>query len=247
MNELARPARTPRRARIVVAGTNEAGTWGALRIGDRRVVELAWDRLGNVAHERWFDARGRAHGYELERYPDGAVAYRARWVHGVLEGPATQLDEAGSMLVRSRFVRGAGLDVWVACGRVAEVREVRRSRPHGIERWGDPCFPDEERTFIRGLPSGVMRRWEGEALAPGYPRFFVDGAEVSRGAYLRSRRRRPELPPIRASDDQRARVLPPGFSRVWLRADVRARLCDGAHSREARQRGADAGMQEQSP
>jgi hypothetical protein len=101
---------------------------------------------------------------------------------------------------------------------------MRNSQPHGVTLWGHPRLPWDEEFFLRGLRSGVFRRWKGLALEPGYPQYFVDGHQVSRADYARARRRRPELVPDRRAADVRQRPLPRALRRVWLCADIRADL-----------------------
>jgi hypothetical protein len=170
----------------------------------------AFNRAGTLMLVSRLDREGRLHGLATEHLGDGAVHWRVPWVRGQMHGVARQLDENGSILVRSRFIRGTGVDVWASgCGRwgVSEVREMRDSKPHGVTLWGHPRLPWEEEFYIRGLRTGVFRRWKGLVLEPGYPEYFLDGHQVSRADYVRARRRRPELVPDRRADDARPRPL----------------------------------------
>lgn len=227
------PEGVPPNAQFEMIRSDGRTLWGLLRHG-RSAARVTWalkddafHRAGTLMLVSRLDREGRRHGLETEHLGDGAVQWRVPWVRGQLHGVARQLDENGKTLVRSRFVHGTGADVWVShCGRwgVSEVREMRDSQPHGVTLWGHPRLPWDEEFYVRGLRSGVFRRWKGLALEPGYPQYFLDGQQVSRAEYARARRRRPELVRDRRADDARPRPVLRALRRVWLRADIRADL-----------------------
>ena len=239
------PPPVPAHARFVERRRNDVCVQGEF-IYDERRAQVAWSRAGNVLSERYFDSSGRAHGMEVSRFENGSVQWQVPWVRGQLHGLARQFSPYGEELSRSRFVRGVGLDVWIDQGTVSEIRELRESMPHGIERWGHPLYPYEEGHYLRGKRSGVFRRWVQGRLERGYPKYFLDDVEVNRAQYMRACARNSELPNDLRKDDLRERRLHWGFKLVWLRAEVRAtlsrraapsfRMCGETSGEEARQK-----------
>ncbi|EPX63696.1 hypothetical protein D187_006105 [Cystobacter fuscus DSM 2262] len=217
------PPGVPRSARFEEFGRNDNGLWGQF-IHARGRASISWSSEGTIFSERYFDAQGRAHGLEVSRHDDGTVQWRVPWVRGQMHGLARQFDEAGRELVRTRFIRGSGIDLWVSGGFISELREHENSQLHGVERWGHPLFPYEENHYLRGRRAGISRRWKGSTLEPGYPHYFVDDEEVSRAEYLRARKTRPELPAYRRQDDRRERPMHDGLPHAWIRKDIRAHL-----------------------
>jgi hypothetical protein len=221
------PVRVPRSARFVEKHASQGYLYGDLVHASGKLY-VGWSLHGGdpapIVIEIPYDARGRRHGVERTRHPNGQVEWQVRWVQGQMDGPARQFDEGGRCLVASRFVRGTGLDVWVGCSCVTEVRAMRNSVPHGFETWGHPSSPWEENHWIDGLPAGITRRWSGDKLEPGHPKFLVEAEEVSATDYSRARHKDPRLPPYRKDDNLRGRSLPKGLTRVWLRPDIRAKL-----------------------
>jgi len=141
-----------------------------------------------------------------------------------MHGIARQFDDEGRELYRTRFVRGSGVDIWVQGGAIVELREFENSLLHGVERWGHPLLPYEEHHFVRGKQAGVARRWVGEDLEKGWPRYYLDDDEVSLSEYRLARKARPELPEVRRCDDSRERPLHRKLLCAWIRMEVRASL-----------------------
>ncbi len=214
------PPHIPAGARFEEVLRNEACVQGEFFYDGGR-AQIAWSRAGNVLSERYFDRVGRAHGMEVSRFESGAVEWQVPWVRGQMHGLARQFGPGGEELSRSRFVRGAGVDVWIDNGAVSEVRELRNSVLHGVERWGHPLHPYEEGHYLRGKRSGVFRRWAGAKLEKGYPKYFLDDDEVDRARYVSACRRNSELPPDLRKDDARERRPLKGLKAVWLRKEIR--------------------------
>jgi hypothetical protein len=217
------PEGVPRNATFVESGRNQGCIWGQFTyVGGK--AQIAWSIAGDVLSERYFDADGVAHGVEVSRHEDGTVEWQVPWAHGQMHGIARQFDESGRELLRTRFVRGSGIDLWVNGSEIAELREYKKSLLHGVERWGHPRLPYEEGYFLRGKRAGVFRRWSGSVLERGYPKYFIDDEEVSRAKYLRARKVWPELPACLREDDKRERAMHSGLEHVWLRKEIRANL-----------------------
>jgi hypothetical protein len=216
---LERPSWISARAQIVVKGENEASRWGEALRGDRRLAQLTWSPEGRLLYEKPFDAEGGVHGIEIERSDSGEVVWCARWVHGVMHGPAMQFDERGRPVVVTRFEHGRGTDIWMSGGKVTEVREMAEGVPHGLVRWGAPRRPWEEGHFSRGERHGIFREWESDgSLRAGFPRYYVRDTPVPRHQYELERAKDGSLPQYRARDDANRRPMPPSVRDALDRA-----------------------------
>jgi hypothetical protein len=222
------PARVPGSATFKEDGRNDYSIWGRFtyKTGSAAVgwslKESPFHSPGELSGERYFDRNGVKRGLEIERRKGGGVGWQVPWVKGRMHGIARQFDRTGSEILRTRFVRGSGADLYSnGCG-INELRMYRNNHRHGIERWGHPRLPYEESHFIRGKRSGVFRQWRGTNLEKGYPKYFVDDKEVTQSEYRRARKARPQLPRDDRRDDQRVRPLHPSLRRAWLRKDLRA-------------------------
>ena len=196
-------------ATLKLNGRNGASLWGEAIMHGRVVAQLAWSAEGKLLHERPFAADGRPDGLEVEYDDAGHVLWLAHWVAGEMHGTTMQFDPTGLPVVVTEFVHGRGIDVWMSCGRVTEVRTTYNGIPDGLVRWGDPSRPDEEEHFALGKRHGVFRSWEDGKLRPGYPMFYVEDLEVSREAYLSARAIDSGLPLYNESDDANERSMPP--------------------------------------
>jgi hypothetical protein len=195
---------------LKVNGRNSASLWGEAIVHGRVVAELVWSPEGTLIREKPFAADGQASGLEVEYDESGRVRWLAHWVAGEMHGTAMQLDANGLPLVVTEFVHGLGIDVWMSCGDVSEVRTTFNGIPDGLVRWGDPTRPDEEEHFVRGKRHGIFRSWQRDKMRAGYPMFYVDDLEVTREAYLAACAADCTLPPYDESDDANDRSMPPG-------------------------------------
>ncbi|MGH2396163.1 MAG: toxin-antitoxin system YwqK family antitoxin [bacterium] len=204
---------------LVVKGKKQDGMWGEARLDTRALGQLNWSSDGRLLHERRFDAQGRVHGIETERDESGRVVWCATWVDGSMHGPAVQFDDRGRPVLVTHFVRGCGTDIWASCGKVTELRELVDGVPHGLERWGDPRRPWEEGSFFAGQRHGIFREWKSDGtLRKGFPRYYVNGNQVSRRAYDAARASDPSLPPYVARKDLNKRRLPRAVREAFERA-----------------------------
>ena len=225
---LQRPAGAPRGARLVVVDRVGISVRGELQQGGLRLAQLTWDSRGRLTWEKPFDGNGRAHGLERELREDGSVSWQVPWSRGAMHGLARQFDESDRCIMRSRFVRGRGVDVFcdVLDGviAIAELREMDETL-HGLERWGPPDRPYEEGHHEHGKRHGVFRLWRSGVLEGDGPRYFVNDVQTSRDAYRRQRRTMPDLPPDRRRDDRPARSLPRCLTdgSVWIRRSGKPR------------------------
>lgn len=217
------PKRVPPGASFKETLRNEGCVSGEFLLESGK-MHVVWSLDGTVLSECPFDRNGLRHGLELSRHGNGLVEWQVRWVHGFMHGSANQFDEKGHVLCRSPFRHGSGIDVWVQSNEVVEFRELIENKRQGVERWGHPMLPYEEAYYHRGQKVGIHRRWNATVLEEGYPKFFVDDAEVSKETYRHVRAKRMELPAYRIAEDSRVRRLPATFRDIWLQKEIRAAL-----------------------
>lgn len=179
-------------------------------VGEKLVARIYYHQTGAIEWETHYDEQGRLHGLEREQFEDGRKKYRARWTHGVQHGLQQQWDEAGRLLVATRFVRGTGIDLWFDCGRLSESREFVDGHRHGVERWWRSKHEVwHEIQLWRGQQHGVERQWnESGRLRRGYPKYFVHDQQVTRREYEKAQRRDSTLPALSPSEN-RPRRKPP--------------------------------------
>jgi hypothetical protein len=122
----------------------------------------------------------------------------------------------GRLLVRTRFVRGTGLDAWFTLGRLSETRACVDGDRHGFERWWSTRRTIwSEAHYVAGREHGVFREWRDTAtntatasLRRGFPHFWIHGTRVTRRAYTRALATDATLPPLDARDDSPRRTAP---------------------------------------
>lgn len=207
------PKDIPREAVEVPLG--EGGHGFDYRLGERLVARVYYHPTGAIDWETHYDEVGRLHGVERQQHESGRRRYRARWVHGRQHGLQQQWDEAGELLGETRFVDGTGVDLWFACGGLAEQREYVGGKRHGVERWwSGPREVWRECRWRAGREHGIEREWNDHGrLRRGFPRYWVDGERVTRRRYARARASDPTLPAIDPRDD-RPRRTPPAVRAV---------------------------------
>lgn len=200
----------PRGLRDAEVRPLEGGPGADLYRDGRLAARVYWHDTGELDHERHFDEAGRMHGVEREGFADGRTMYRARWSHGKQIGWQQQWDDRGRLLVRTRFVRGSGLDAWFCGGELSETRDYVDGQRTGFERlWSGRTRVWSEMHFKADLEHGIYRRWNTRhRLERGYPQFWIEGRRVTRRAYARASELDPALPPIRDVDDRPARRAP---------------------------------------
>ena len=138
------------------------------------------------------------------------MAYRAHWVHGRQHGWQEQWDKRGRLVVRTRFVRGTGLDAWFTVGGLSETREYVDGERHGFERWwNNRRTIGAEAHYAGGREHGVFREWsESGKLRRGFPTFWIHGTQVTRRVYVRALASDASLPRLDPRDDAPRRTAP---------------------------------------
>lgn len=201
------PAWLPPDVRIVIEDLGTGSIRGMARVRSRSVARLIWELDGELLHEQPLDAKGKAHGLEIERR-GGRGVWCAQWSHGKQHGLVIQFDDRGRPALVTRYVAGRGTDIWMSCGQVSEAREMLDGRPHGWARSGDPRYPHEEEHFYRGQRQGICRKWSDGELCSGYPRFYLLDQPVSRRSYEVAQARDPSLPRYDERGDSNRRPMP---------------------------------------
>lgn len=224
-----RPSVVPPGAVVRVTERTPHCVIGEVDLGDRRVGRIVWDLDGPLSHEQYDDLDGREHGVEREYsmwvgdpdfppQPPPTVRWLLEWRHGVMHGWSILLDD-GAPLTVTPFAEGRGVDFFGDREGIGEHREMRAGQRHGIERWGGTA-PWLETWFFDGRPHGITREWQPDTdtLKDGFPRFHIDGEQVTRDAYLAACADDPTLPPYRAEDDEPTRPEHPALTDALARA-----------------------------
>jgi hypothetical protein len=174
-------------------------------VGGYLVARVYLHPTGAIDWETHYDDAHRLHGIERQEFEDGRIKYRARWVHGLQHGLQQQWDQRGLLLVHTRFVHGTGTDLWFDCGCLKEERHYVHGLRHGVERWWrDRKTVWHEIQLRAGLKHGIEREWNAlRRLCRGFPKYFLNDAQVSRRAYERACRADQQLPVPRSVDNLR--------------------------------------------
>jgi hypothetical protein len=209
-----RPA-IPRAARERVTARHPSGAKArsSFFVARKLVGVMLWEDDGTPAWG-WGIRDGKKHGPSVEWWENGVVAFCEPYVDGLVHGVARHWDDEGKLLLRTRYVRGTGVDLWcdLHSRTLAEETRLRRGVLHGVRRlWNQGAVWLEEH-YLEGAPHGVFREWNLEGrLRRGFPRYFVHGQRVDRRAYLRAAKRDATLPAWRRADDRPRRPLPPEY------------------------------------
>jgi len=162
---------------------------------------------------------GNVHGIKYAWYDSGALQSAEPYLEGRQHGTARQWLEDGQLMGTYTLIRGTGLDVWRqqrpdGTVYISEIHSYRDGCPDGFTWWfweGEASVWSEEH-FQSGLPHGIERRWNTTGrLCRGYPKYYVQGKQVTKRAYLRAAEADPTLPSFRAEDNCPVRVFPPAL------------------------------------
>jgi hypothetical protein len=176
------------------------------------VVAVAlWEPDGTPC-QVWGLSGGKKHGPAVEWWANGRIAFVEHWKRGVLHGALRHYDDAGQLLLVTRFVRGTGVDLWCDLQNRTLSEETWLVGGRLRERrWWNP----DERTVHReelygggGHDGGIERAWsERGRLLRGFPTYVVHGERVTKRRYAESAEEDPTLPRYRSNDDDPRRRL----------------------------------------
>lgn len=162
-----------------------------LKEGKKHGMEYFWDDSGNL--------------YSAEPYKDGLP-----------HGTAFQWDSCGNLLGTYTLNRGTGYDLWRSVDEdgtvyVSEIHSLQDGVPHGWEWWmdADQMSVHQERHWHHGILHGIERMWsDGNHLMSGYPKYWIQGVEVSQSEYITETETNPFLPCFEERDQNSLRSFP---------------------------------------
>jgi hypothetical protein len=157
----------------------------------------------------------RSNGWDREWDSDGQLCFESFRIDNTEHGVCRQWHE-GRLIGWYVMDHGTGLDLWRDHdGSLQEERCLRGQGQHGFERWWETPGNFRiwwERHFHQNLEHGIERKWlRGDRLSRGYPRYFVQGQQVTKRQYLSAAKKDPTLPPFREEDNRPERPLPPEY------------------------------------
>lgn len=171
---------------------------------------------------------GKYHGNYYYFFDDSKVQYHCLYRDGKVHGIVSQWSEKGDLICVSNFIDGSGFDFWCQelDGNVelSEEREYCHGDLNGYVRW----WNSEEKlwreeTYRDGVKHGIEREWDDDRLVHGYPKYHVDGKEVTEKQYysIQQESIQLDLPAVNGQDQLPYRKMNPLFLEV--RKSLKAR------------------------
>jgi hypothetical protein len=159
----------------------------------------------------------KAHGIHYMWYDSGALEFAQPYLEGLQHGTTRQWSEDGRLMGTYTLIRGTGLAVWrnqLPDGTVyiSQIYSWRNGCLDGFMWWFGEGEASAwcERYFQSGRLHGIERRWNDEGgLRRGYPKYYVQGKQLAKRAYVRAAEADPTLPPFRVEENRPVRVFPP--------------------------------------
>jgi hypothetical protein len=160
---------------------------------------------------------GLAHGIEYRSDVPGELLSAEPYSNGLPHGTARQWSKDGKLIGTYTMQHGTGIDLWWCesfengLPYLSEARYVKGGTRHGFDWWlnEDQKSVWEERHFRNDQMHGIERSWNWQGrLRRGYPRYWVNGARITKRQYLRARAKDPTLPPFRKTDNRPQRRFP---------------------------------------
>jgi hypothetical protein len=212
----------PKAARERVTATHVTGPqkYKAECVLNGKVVGIRlFHPTGELEHERPLK-NGVTHGIEYRSDIPGKLISATPYSNGFEHGTARQWSPDGKLIGTYTMKHGAGIDLWWnlrfedGSPYLSEARYVVDGKWHGFEWWlNDRKSPWQERHFWNDHLHGIERSWNQEgSLRRGYPKYWVNGARMTKRQYLRARAKDPTLPPFRDADNRPQRRFPPAVA-----------------------------------
>lgn len=170
-------------------------------IGKSLVGRRWWNENGQIIVE-WTYRNGRAHGVWREWHENGQLLSQTQYVNGLEHGQAFQWNASGRLVGGYVMNMGTGVDLWWGSRFPSEEHHMKDGLRHGLERWWSKR--DEvhsERHWFNGRWHGIHREWTGRKLDRGFPEFHVNGAKMTKRAYLLAAETDSTLPRYDPKDD----------------------------------------------
>ncbi|NTU80110.1 MAG: hypothetical protein HGA45_12010 [Chloroflexales bacterium] len=207
------PMIIPDAARAIVEATFESGMkrTAFYELDGAGVGLRCWSEDGSLAME--YGMRGGVrHGPFRTYWENGQASEEATYVDGKEHGLTRQYDAEGALIGSYTMDHGTRVDLWFdRVGVLSEERHYLDGERHGYERWwcGDNATVWQEEHYRHGEAHGISRQWNDKGrLRRGFPRYFVDGEQVTRRQYERACRADVTLPSIVPEENLPGRQLP---------------------------------------
>ncbi len=196
------------RERVAARHPNGAKQRTFYYLDGQKVGRRTWSESGELCTECGVKD-GKDQGLYRE-FSDGALRWEVRLSAGMRHGLARYFDGRGRLRATTYWKHGTGVDLYFGDpdGSLTEERYSRDGWWHGPERWFCEGVIFRETYFKRGIEHGIQREWNGKRLRRGFPKYFLNGGQVSRRDYLRACESDSELPPFRMAENKPTRRPP---------------------------------------
>lgn len=202
----------------------------ARHLRSRRRYKAEYWLNGKLVGVRFFDPGGAVesesplkdgllHGTRYFFESSNQLEFAEPYVNGLAHGTARQWSPEGKLLGTYTMKHGTGVDLWRqgtnwgnGLPYLSEARYIKDGIWHGFEWWlnEDQKSIWQERHFQLNQLHGIERDWNSEGhLKRGYPRYWVNGVQVTKRQYLRACLKDSALPSYRESDNRPERTFPP--------------------------------------
>ena len=159
---------------------------------------------------------GKKHGVEYYWEEDGSLSCAEPYEDGLLHGTAFQWDPHGNVVGTYTLHRGTGYDIWRSTNEdgtivISEIHSLKGGFPHGFEWWvkDDQQSVHMERHWHEGMLHGIERHWDDDGrLLKGYPKYWIQDAEVSHFEYMEQLEKDSQLPSFKKRDRNCIRKFP---------------------------------------
>ncbi|MBX3063782.1 MAG: hypothetical protein KF726_12450 [Anaerolineae bacterium] len=188
---------------------------------DGKIVGVRWYGRDNVLLGERPLKNGQLHGRVVEWYENGNLNSIEPYLEGKPHGVAKQYSYDGKLIGTYRMVHGTGLDVWRGGDEdgniyITEIHPMVDGELHGYQWWfKHDQILNEENPYRKGLLHGIQRHWNlQDRLRRGYPKYWINGEQVTKRQYLRAARTDKTLPPFDPADNQPTRRFPAKIRRL---------------------------------
>jgi antitoxin component YwqK of YwqJK toxin-antitoxin module len=138
--------------------------------------------------------------------------------NGLAHGTALQWSQRNPNRIIGKYTmkRGTGINLWWQYWpfrlHLSEVFYLKEGQPHGFEWWirENQKALLHERHWKNGKFHGIERQWNNKGkLHRGYPKYFVEGKQLTKSKYIAACGNDETLPLFRKADNDPKRIFPP--------------------------------------
>lgn len=200
-------------------------------VDDNKVPSTTYYRDGISVGRRIYHENGllfweyglhdsRYHGGYYYFNENGELQYQCSYENGKPVGLASQWSEVGELVCLSLYDDGIGVDLWCTLDHdhkytLSEERHLIDGLQNGVTRWWDTSTTVHRECHYRSsYPHGILRVWEDGQLASDFPKYFVDGNEVSASDYKKACITDKDLPEYLETDDNPERPANEFYSKL---------------------------------